>query len=157
VKEFTCIVWLQEEQATPLPVLLVSLSIKRGWMWFQIPAGQGNWIQVYHLTAGLQENRCHHVYFAKDSGVKSHFGWNSLAISVVTSSIQLVSHALLCSCCSSWRLLWAVVNWTHWTSGDQLCTSATVQFRANHFIFACSLFPLFNSYSVNVFVEYLEI
>lgn len=160
MEQFTCMVWLQEERATPFPMLLVSLSIKRRWMWFQIPADQGNWIPVYHLTAGLQENRCHHVGFGKDSRVKPRCSWNGSAISVVRSSIQFAARTLLCSSCSSWRLLWAVLlSWgnEHCASGDLLSTFATVQFRANNFIFTCSLFPLFNSYSVNAFTEYLEI
>lgn len=50
-----CIVCLQEERATLFLVLHLRLSIKKWWMWLQIPAGQGNWILVFHLTAELQK------------------------------------------------------------------------------------------------------
>lgn len=70
-----------------------------------------------------------------------------------------VSHTLVCSSFSPQRLLWAVLlSWwhEHWTSGDLLSTSATVPFWANPIISTCSLSPLFNSYSVDVFIEYFK-
>lgn len=147
VKQFRCTVWLQEERVTSFPVLLVSLSLNRGRMWFHNPAGQGNWIPAYHFTAGKQVPSC---WLCEDSRVKPRFSWNGSAISVVTSWINFAAHALLCSSCSSWSEM---------SSGLQetCCLLLLLPSLEQIILYLHVRFSRLSIDLVNVFTEYLKI